>query len=283
MWSLNILLNKLLNGGYNDQEEVDGKSSVQSYNYKTPLRNDKSKKEVLVQSHFINVPHMKQERMWDCGLVCVLMVLKTLNVNHYDIEDMEAFCGTNSLCWVGDVQRVVFIIWHCIWTVDLAYVLQKLSISFSYITITLGANPNYSVETFYEKQLTDDIVRVNMLFQRSKEAGIDIECRSIKEDEIALLILSEKYIVIALVDQYILSQPWREDVYVSDFCSGSPGYTGHYIVICGYDALTDEFEIRDPASSRIRETISSRCLEKARKSFGTDEDILLIHMENTHT
>nr|GFC83154.1 hypothetical protein [Tanacetum cinerariifolium] len=32
-----------------------------------------------------------------------------------------------------------------------------------------------------------------------------------------------------------------------------------------------------------RETISSRCLENARKSFGTDEDILLIHLENTNT
>lgn len=26
--------------------------------------------------------------------------------------------------------------------------------------------------------------------------------------------------------------------------------SGHYVVICGYDADTDEFEIRDPASSR---------------------------------
>ncbi|KAI3705629.1 hypothetical protein L1987_75868 [Smallanthus sonchifolius] len=264
MWSLNTILNKLLNGGYNGHDEVDDMSLVQSYNFKSPLRNDKIKKEVLVQSHFINVPHIKQERTWDCGLVCVLMVLKTLNINHYDIEDLDAFCCTNS-----------------IWTVDLAYLLQKLSISFSYITVTLGANPNFSLETFYEKQLSDDIVRVNMLFQRSQEAGIDIECRSIKGDEIAILILSGKYIVIALVDQYILSQPWTEDAYLSDFYSGSSGYTGHYIVICGYDALTDEFEIRDPASTRIQETISSRSLEKARKSFGTDEDILLIHLENT--
>lgn len=28
-------------------------------------------------------------------------------------------------------------------------------------------------------------------------------------------------------------------------------YAGHYVVICGYDADTDEFEIRDPASSRF--------------------------------
>ena len=27
-------------------------------------------------------------------------------------------------------------------------------------------------------------------------------------------------------------------------------FSGHYVVICGYDVDTDEFEIRDPASSR---------------------------------
>ena len=33
---------------------------------------------------------------------------------------------------------------------DLAYLLQKYSVSFSFYTVTLGANPNYSVETFYK-------------------------------------------------------------------------------------------------------------------------------------
>lgn len=33
---------------------------------------------------------------------------------------------------------------------------------------------------------------------------------------------------------------WREVTVVA----------GHYVVICGYDMETDEFEIRDPASSR---------------------------------
>lgn len=263
MWPLHILLNKLLNGACNDVHDVN---LVESYNFKSTLRNEKGKKDVLIQSHFIDVPHIKQEHTWDCGLACVLMVLRTLGINHYDIEDLEAFCNTNS-----------------IWTVDLAYLLHKFSISFSYITVTLGANPKFSLESFYEKQLGDDIVRVNMLFKKSQEAGINIECRSIKGDEIALLIMSGKYVIIALVDQYVLSQSWTEDLYISDFYSGPSGYTGHYIVICGYDALRDEFEIRDPASSRNHGTISSICLEKARKSFGTDEDILLIHLENPDT
>jgi hypothetical protein len=30
----------------------------------------------------------------------------------------------------------------------------------------------------------------------------------------------------------------------------SEGYLGHYIVVCGYDAGSDQFEIRDPAGSQ---------------------------------
>ena len=37
-----------------------------------------------------------------------------------------------------------------IWTVDLAYLLQSFSVSFSYFTVTFGADPNYSVESFYK-------------------------------------------------------------------------------------------------------------------------------------
>ncbi|GFP93811.1 amp deaminase [Phtheirospermum japonicum] len=97
--------------------------------------------------------------------------------------------------------------------------------------------------------------------------------------EISDLILSGKYVAIALVDQYKLSNSGLEDVCVSDFYGGNPGYTGHYVVICGYDAITNEFEIHDPASLIKHERVSSWCLEQAHKSFGTDEDLLLISLE----
>ncbi|TXG49886.1 hypothetical protein EZV62_025761 [Acer yangbiense] len=163
-----------------------------------------------------------------------------------------------------------------IWTVDLAYLLQKFNIRFSYFTVTFGANPNYSVETFYKEQLPNDLERVDMLFQKARGAGINIECSSIGGVEISQMILSGNYIAIALVDQYKLSQSWMEDVIIPGFYGNDSGYTGHYVVICGYDADADEFEIRDPASSRIHERVSSKRLEEARKSFGTDEDILLV-------
>ncbi|GFQ04844.1 amp deaminase [Phtheirospermum japonicum] len=83
---------------------------------------------------------------------------------------------------------------------------------------------------------------------------------------------------------FITCNSGLEDVCVSEFYGGNPGYTGHYVVICGYDAVTNEFEIRDPASSIKHERVSSWCLEQAHKSFGTDEDLLLaLNMEQPYS
>ncbi|XP_019059368.1 PREDICTED: protein GUCD1-like isoform X2 [Tarenaya hassleriana] len=190
------------------------------------------------------------------------MVLRTVGITNCNIQDLAKLCSTNS-----------------IWTVDLAYLLWRFHVEFSYFTVTFGANPNYSIEAFYKEQLPADVVRVDSLFGKAHEVGINIQCRSVSIHEISGLILSGKFIAIALVDQYKLSKSWLEEVIVSGIHSDSSSYTGHYVVICGYDTDKDEFEIRDPASSKKQERISAKCLENARKSFGTDEDLLLISME----
>ncbi|KAK3413634.1 hypothetical protein EUGRSUZ_I02190 [Eucalyptus grandis] len=188
------------------------------------------------------------------------MALRTIGIE--TIDALADLCCTNN-----------------IWTVDLAYLLQKFSVKFSYYTVTLGANPGYLDEIFYKDQLPTDVVRVNKLFCEVIEIGISTRCRLISEEQISLLILSGKYVAIALVDQHKLSRSWVEDVCVFGLGDSGPGYTGHYIVICGYEADEDEFEMRDPASSRKQDKVTSRCLGEARKSFGTDEDILLISLE----
>lgn len=259
MWPLYLLLNKILK-----PEEDDDSVEVQrsGEGHLSLVEDGKCHKEALPRAQFIEVPHVNQLFSWDCGLACISMVLRTIGIETCSVDALADLCCTNS-----------------IWTVDLAYLLQKFSVKFFYYTVTLGANPGYSDETFYKDQLPTDVVRVNKLFCEAIEAGISIRCRSISEEQISLLILSGKYVAIALVDQHKLSRSWVEDVCASGLGDSGPGYTGHYIVICGYDADEDEFEIRDPASSRKQDKVTSRCLGEARKSFGTDEDILLISLE----
>jgi hypothetical protein len=50
--------------------------------------------------------------------------------------------------------------------------------------------------------------------------------------------------------------------------SNGSGYTGHYIVLCGYDGARREFIVRDPASAVATLRVSEVGLEEARKSFG---------------
>ncbi|XP_020678924.1 protein GUCD1 isoform X1 [Dendrobium catenatum] len=215
-------------------------------------------------SHFVDVPHVRQQFHWDCGLACVLMVLRTVGIGHIGIHELVDLCSTTS-----------------VWTVDLAYLLKRFSISFHFFTVTIGANPNFSDETFYREQLKDDVNRVDGLFEKALETGIVIECRSINGVDIAALISSGQYIAVALVDKIKLSQSQQKDGF---FSVGSSDYMGHFIVICGYDAEASEFEIRDPASSRKNERVSLECLDCARKCYGTDEDIILVSLkEKPHT
>ncbi|XP_065618934.1 guanylyl cyclase 1 isoform X2 [Quercus suber] len=159
-------------------------------------------------------------------------------------------------------------------------VLETLGITTCNFQALMELCPTNSLDIVQE-QLPNDLLRVDTLFKKAREAGINIECKSIGGKDISYLILSGKYIAIALVDQRKLSQPWSENLSVSGFFGSNSCYTGHYVVICGYDTDADEFEIRDPASSRKNARISSKCLEESRKCFGTDEDLLLISLEKS--
>ncbi|XP_024027789.1 protein GUCD1 isoform X1 [Morus notabilis] len=269
MWPLYVLFNKAFRAEEDRVSETERLGFFEYFLREQPSGNGTSCGSALCRSRFIEVPHINQLYYWDCGLACVLMVFRTVGINSHNIKSIAELCCTTS-----------------IWTVDLAYILQKFSVSFSYYTVTFGVNPNYSVETFYKEQLPNDLLRVDTLFKKSLEAGINIQCRSISREEISRLILSGKYIAIALVDQHkfrsnSLKESWLKDVFMTDFTGSNSNYTGHYVIICGYDSLTDEFEIRDPASARKHVKVSSDCLEEARKSFGTDEDLLLISLEKS--
>ncbi|CAD6333640.1 unnamed protein product [Miscanthus lutarioriparius] len=250
MWPLGVISEKLFKMAGDDgvQEEAGSPSP----DGQIPLAR---------RSYYVDVPHVQQAFTWDCGLACVLMVLRTLGIDCCDgIADLERLCRTTS-----------------IWTVDLAYLLNKFSVSFSFFTVTLGANPQYSAESFYREQLQEDINRVDELFGKALDAGISIQCRSITAYDIAFLLLSGHCIAIALVDKSKLNLPCMSDHDVQQFNEESD-YMGHYVVVCGYDADDCEFEIRDPASSRKRERVTMKSLDEARKSFGTDEDILLVSL-----
>jgi hypothetical protein len=83
--------------------------------------------------------------------------------------------------------------------------------------------------------------------------------------------------VIALVDKRRLS-PWlaAAEFCLPVLCGMDIGYTGHYVVISGFDSEEQEFIIHDPSSSAPSLRVAAAILDQARRSFGTDEDLLLV-------
>lgn len=53
-------------------------------------------------------------------------------------------------------------------------------------------------------------------------------------------------------------------------------YTGHYVVVSGFDPGSGNFVVHDPAAAAPALEIPGAALEVARKAFGTDEDLLIV-------
>ncbi|XP_062181243.1 guanylyl cyclase 1-like isoform X3 [Phragmites australis] len=211
MWPLRVISERLFNmAGDNGGQGPDSPSS----DGQIPLAR---------RSYYIDVPHVQQAFTWDCGLACVLMVLRTLGIDCCDgIADLEKLCRTTR-----NNCKKTLIEWM----------------------------------SYLEKHLMQELV-----------------FRSISAYDIAFLLLYGHCIAIALVDKTKLNSSWMNDVHDVQQLNEESDYMGHYVIICGYDADACEFEIRDPASSRKRERVTMKSLDEARKSFGTDEDILLVSL-----
>eukprot|EP00798_Chlamydomonas_sp_ICE-L_P012546 gene12546-15764_t len=197
------------------------------------------------------VPHYRQHFNWDCGLTCVLMVLKAvgaLNCNH---QNLRQLCPTTS-----------------IWTVDLAHLLRRFGFDVWFFTVTIGPNPDFANESFYMENMKEDEedeLRVSQLFTDASKAGIMLQQRSLSELELRHLLLNAGCIVIMLLDRRHLDPGLcNEGGMLPNLCALEPvGYMGHYVLLVGFDSET-------------MQRIGIAALDLARRSFGTDEDLLVV-------
>jgi hypothetical protein len=243
-----------------------------------------------------------------------------------------------------------------VWTIDLAHLLRSFDVcDVALFTVTIGANPAFSKETFYKDSIKDDEARVSKLFAAAADAGILVEKRSVCLRNVKRWAASAEWILIVLVDKRALvferdsgeyggatntvtrahvsstpcaskktkhskhsnetrSESFSTGAAILDRVFGNArdlretsadvetelpssrdesakvsvrstldGYTGHYVVVCGYDESSDCFVVRDPAVPPLDANDASRksfvaasALETARRAFGTDEDLLLV-------
>jgi len=215
-----------------------------------------------------HIPHVKQTFNWDCGLACTEMALRALGVRKTE-------------CSLPKLREQVPA--TSIWTVDLAYVLRDFGIRFRYLTKTLGVDPSYQTEAFYRPTLDADSMRVNKLFSQAASKDIAIERRSIKGEELQGIMKPRDHMVMALVDRRFLYRPPSVSGMVESVISRCfSGYVGHYILITGYDEKRRGYFIMDPAKASDTPDVNfvpCDAVDRARRSHGTDEDLVIIPWE----
>lgn len=81
---------------------------------------------------------MRQLHSWDCGLACVLMVLRAIGRD----QDMSLQALIQLHCSLARTSSV--------WSIDLCYLLRRLGVECTLLTIIAGANPSYACEKFYQ-------------------------------------------------------------------------------------------------------------------------------------
>lgn len=217
----------------------------------------------------LSAPETPQSHNWDCGFACTEMVLRALGV-------------PASECSLNKLRNVVGPSSTSIWTVDLAYVLHAFGVRFRFLTATMGVDPAYKHEAFYQPTLETDSVRVNELFDKAASKGVNVENQSVEDDELVALVRPQNQLVMALVDRRYLYRPLSGSVggvsglveSCLSYCFS--GYVGHYVLIVSYDEKRDGFLIQDPARSAEQILVPARDLHAARRCHGTDEDLVII-------
>ncbi|CAF1069407.1 unnamed protein product [Didymodactylos carnosus] len=207
----------------------------------------------------ISIPHLCQTSYWDCGVTCVRMVLSyyKIDLNLFDALLSEYNCNKST------------------WSIDLLNMLSYLHVRSKLSTITLGCSDNYASVPYYKNIIDKDRQRVEELFSNQK---LNFEKCSLEWSNIKLELDQNKPFIV-LIDANKLSCICCTSIVgrlISKVWSSS--YQGHYIVVVGYqidEKQTEYVLYKDPGSTECLCKTTIENFDRARKAFGTDEDIII--------
>lgn len=92
------------------------------------------------------------------------MVLQKLLGNKFDNSEHEEICSMKNFG-------------TSVWTIDIASIFAEYKAEYVFCTKTLGVDPSYGQNSFYEGTFTLDETRVNRLFTLAPNLGLNVEKR----------------------------------------------------------------------------------------------------------
>lgn len=190
----------------------------------------------------IELPKFKQQNKNDCGPTALRIVSSYLGK---EVTSDALYSLANIKTGEG------------FWTIDLGIVAKKLGFDCSVYTKNLGVvSENLEL---YKSMTTANEKEVNEKFVNAKKIGLACYEKQFSLEEIILKISREE-LIISLIDWNII-EPKKDRK-----------YQGHFVVLSGYDDKNIYF--LDPFKG-TEENITKELYDLARKSNGTDEDLLI--------
>jgi len=238
------------------------------------IENAKKKRDILGGSYYYELPHVQQTQKWDCGLCCMSMILGHIKRVNSDLESLKKL-------HLGTV----------VWTVNLAYMLKDFGMKCTFYTKEKQISANYETDIFSLQQDAPEVETFHKALALAKDRvhqadinGVLIEERELTSQELKDRI-SSGHVAIILINSLIFAclecqhELFNEDTYCTLPFTGTP-YRGHYIVICGYNPKEDIYIFKNPSADCSFCYIPSSLIEQSRKSFGTQQNIILVELSN---
>lgn len=198
----------------------------------------------------LNVPFYQQTSNPDCGPYALKIVLAFFDKD-FPIEVIK------------DKTRIKE--GRGVYTIQLAIAAAKLGQKTEFFSTILTLDKvNLKLE-FYKKYadiFSDE--NFGNLLKEAKSAGVTMEQVSIELEEL-LSYVTENSLPIVLVNWYVVIN--EED----------KGYAGHFIPVVGYDSKNVYVHNQGTRTPTAFMPIKREVFDKARKAFGTDEDIVIVY------
>jgi hypothetical protein len=195
-----------------------------------------------------NVPFYKQTKPLNCGPVSLKMAFSFFGKDML-LEEIEEKCRIKE----GKAGSTVHL---AICAVELGFKIKLFSKSLTPIMENLDLD--------YVKKNSEDnyIETVNKMIKELKDKNAELTEKSISPEEL-LSYVSETSVPIVLVDWNVIFPRYG-------------GYYGHFVPLVGYD--DENVYIHNPGlmDAAAFMKINKELFDKARKSKGTDEDVLII-------
>lgn len=197
----------------------------------------------------LKIPFYKQTNPFNCGPTALRMVLayfgkdKEVNI----LEERTGAKEGKGIC-----------------TIQIATAAASLGYRTDFYSKHILVNEENLKLGFYQKYIDLNLAQSKKLLEEAKIAGVKIQERTLSLEEI-LRFVTKDSVPIILLDWNIVRAK-REK-----------GYQGHFVPIVGFDKKN--VYIHNPGLNDSQEfmPVTRRTFDEARKSKGTDEDIVIVY------